>query len=63
MGIPPELHSYPLCSFFLSGYLTNKEDPDNFPPKDPKKFERYEKLFASALQALGLQGEDLKESV
>jgi hypothetical protein len=60
MGIPPNLDTYPLCRLFLSGYLTNKEDPDSFPPKNPKKFEQYERLFASALQALGLQGGDLR---
>lgn len=60
MGIPAELDTYPLCRLFLSGYLTNKEDPDNFPPKNPKKFEQYERLFASALQALGLQREELR---
>jgi|GEM_PF-6663334 len=60
MGIPLDLDTYPLCRLFLSGYLTNKEDPDNFPPKNPKKFEQYERLFASALQALGLQGGDLR---
>src|SRR2546427_4225087 len=60
MEISPELDSYPLCRFFLSGYLAKKQDHGNFPPDDPGKFQRYEKLFASALQALSLQPEALR---
>src|SRR5712692_3590377 len=58
---PPDLNTYPLCSYLLSGYLSKKEDPTNFPPNEfPALFDRYEKVFESALQVLGLTKEALK---
>jgi hypothetical protein len=57
-----DLKPWALCNFFLSGYLSiNKNDPDNFPPDQfPAGFERYEKLFTSALQVLSLSKESLR---
>lgn len=56
----PGLDSYPLCGYFLSGYLSKREDPTNFPPEEfPELFGRYEKIFQSALDTLGLNREDL----
>ncbi len=58
---PPDLSAYPLCSYFLSGYLSKKEDPTNFSPDEfPALFERYENLFKSVLHVLGLTKEALK---
>jgi hypothetical protein len=60
MKSPPDLSTYPSCSYFLSGYLSkSKEDDLNFPDQ-PGIFDRYEQLFRSALQALGLAKEALR---
>lgn len=57
----PNLTANPLCNFFLSGYLCKNDDPSNFPPNEfPAAFARYENIFASALQVLGLTKEALK---
>jgi hypothetical protein len=59
---PPNLSAYPLCSYFLSGYLSKKVDPTNFPiDQFPALFERYEELFKSSLEVLGLSKETLKK--
>lgn len=53
--------SYPLCDYFLSGYLSKRDDQTNFPTDQfPGIFERYEKLFQSALDVLGVPKEALK---
>lgn len=50
-----------MCTYFLSSYLSKREDPTNFPPAEgPALWDRYEKLFESALQALALPKESLK---
>lgn len=60
MKLLPDLSGYPLCSYFLSGYLSkSKEDQLNFPDQ-PGIFCQYEQLFRSALQALGLTKEVLR---
>jgi hypothetical protein len=61
-GMPvPDLSSHPLCHYFLSGYLSKREDPTNFPPEEfPDLFDRYEKIFESALRTLGLKREELR---
>jgi hypothetical protein len=59
MEISRELDTFPLCKLYLSGYLAKKDDPENFPTDDPDKFRRYEQLFKSSLQAVGLQPYDL----
>ena len=53
---------WPLCRYFLSGYLSSKAaDPENFPPDQfPEGFDRYEAIFGAALQTLGLTKEALK---
>ncbi len=57
----PDLSAYPLCSYFLLGYLSKREDPTNFPPDEfPALFDRYEKVFERALQVLSLTKEALK---
>jgi hypothetical protein len=59
--IPSELSGYPLSRYFLSGYLSRKEDPVNFPPGDlAEVFQRYENLFGDSLKALGLSKESLR---
>jgi hypothetical protein len=61
MAVPPELSTYPLASYFLSGYLSKRKDEDNFPPSEfPELFQRYETIFSSALGVLGLTKEALK---
>src|SRR4029077_17320054 len=58
---PPDLSKYSLCGYFLSGYLSQKEDRTNFPSDEfPAQLERYERLFESALAFLGLTKEGLK---
>lgn len=58
-----DLSAHPLCSFFLSGYLSQKEDPTNFPPDQyPALWRRYEKLFESALQVLSRTKEGLRST-
>jgi hypothetical protein len=56
----PDPNSFPLCSYFLSGYLSKGEDQENFPSDQPDLFQRYENVFASALAAIGLTKEALK---
>jgi hypothetical protein len=57
----PDLDSYPFCRYFLSWYLSKREDSRNFPPEQfPELFGRYEKIFQSALDTLGLKREDLR---
>ena len=57
----PVIGPYPLCKYFLSGYLSKREDPTNFPNDEfPALFDRYEKVFASALDALRLDKEALR---
>lgn len=61
MSLPTELSAYPLSAYFLSGYLYKENDPTNFPPDQfPGIFDRYEKLFQSVLQVLGLSKEALR---
>jgi hypothetical protein len=62
MVVPAELDNYHLCRFFLSGYLSKRDDPINFPPDEiPVLFSRYEAIFESALIALDLPKEGLKK--
>ena len=59
--MPSDLSTWPLCRYFLSGYLSKRNDPTNFPPDQfPELFDRYEKVFESALEVLGLTKEALK---
>jgi hypothetical protein len=61
VSTPPGLNAYPLCVYFLSEYLSKRNDSSNFPPDQiPGVFQRHEILFASALQALGMTKEGLK---
>jgi len=61
VAIPPDLSSYPLTNYFLAGYLSKKDDPLNFPSGEfPDLLQRYENVFSSALQILGLTKEGLK---
>ena len=56
-----DLDSFPLCRYFLSEYLANREDPTNFPPDQcPGILERHEEIFRSALDTLGLDKQALK---
>src|SRR5450759_3973632 len=56
-----DLGAYPLCQHFLAGYLSVRQDPTNFPVDEfPDLFDRYEKVFKSALDALGLSKEELR---
>jgi len=61
--LSPDPKAYPLCSFFLAGYLSNNpNDEDNFPADQfPAGLERYEQLFDSALKVLGISREALKK--
>ena len=55
------LESFPLCGYFLSEYLANRNDPSNFPPDQcPGIFARYEEIFSTALDTLKLTKEALK---
>ena len=55
-----DLESFPLCKYFLSRYLANREDPTNFPPDQCSGiFQRYEDIFRSALDTLKLKKEAL----
>lgn len=57
----PDSRTHPFCSYFLAGYLAKVRDPTNFPSDQfPALFDRYEKLFDSALQVLNLKMEVLK---
>jgi hypothetical protein len=63
MNIPsPDPAKYPLCVYFLSGYLkTNPNDAENFPSGEfPDGFFRYEALFHDALFHLKMTKEDLR---
>jgi hypothetical protein len=61
MATPTQLGSYPLCQYFLSGYLSVRDDPTNFPPAEfPDLFDRYENIFQSAMDALKLSKEALR---
>jgi hypothetical protein len=61
MEIVQQLSAYPLCNHFLSGYLGKRTSPENFGSADVVGvLHRHETLFASALQALGLQKEELR---
>ena len=55
-----DLDPYPLCAYFLSGFLSSADDDVNFPPDQPGLFQRYENVFASALAALGMTKESLR---
>jgi hypothetical protein len=59
---PPDAATYPLCSYFLSGYLKeNPNDAKNFPPDQfPEGLWRYEALFHDALIHLQMTKEDLR---
>jgi hypothetical protein len=55
------LKPFSLCTYFLSGYLSNNDDPTNFPPDQlAQVLDRYEKLFESALRHLGVTKEALR---
>ena len=61
-AITLDLANYPLCQYFLTGYLSVRQDPTNFPPEEfPDLFDRYESIFKAALDALGVSKEDLKD--
>lgn len=56
-----DLESFPLCRYFFSEYLANREDPINFPPDQwPGVLQRYEEVFRLALNTLKLEQEALK---
>lgn len=56
-----ELEPFPLCQYFLGGYLANREDLTNFPPEEwPDVLQRYEEIFRSALDTLKLEKEALR---
>lgn len=62
MNIPDPV-KFPLCDFFLSGYLAaNPEDTENFPTDQPPDdlFWRYEALFNDALFHLRMSKESLR---
>jgi hypothetical protein len=53
---------FPLCQYFLSGYLSGEEDPVNFPENDGDDlFARYEKIFESRLSNFRMPKEQLKK--
>jgi len=58
----PDPAKYPLCAYFLSGYLkANPNDADNFPPCGfPEGLLRYEALFHDALFHLQMSKESLR---
>jgi hypothetical protein len=59
---PPDSKTWPLSSYFLSGYLSaNKKDSENFPPDEvPAVFHNYEALFHSARHILRITKKTLK---
>ena len=58
----PDPTAYPLCGYFLTGYLQRTSDPTNFPPKEyPALFDRYESIFQSGITTLGLSKEKLRK--
>jgi hypothetical protein len=53
---------FPLCAYFLSGYLSQREDETNFPSNEtPALFQRYEDIFRAGLSNLNLTREALKK--
>ena len=60
MKLLRDLSAYPLCSYFLSGYLSKSKEEDLNFPDQPGIFERYEQLFRSARQTLGLTKKALR---
>jgi hypothetical protein len=59
---PPDLSNHPLCKYFLSSYLSKGADQSNFPDDQfPSILDRYEKVFQSALEVLGVTKERLKK--
>lgn len=59
--LPPELNAHPLAKYFLSGYLSGREDPINFPPDGPGfVLQAYESIFADSLRILGIPKESLR---
>ncbi len=62
MSILPDLTAYPLCEYFLSGYLQKTNDPTNFPPDQyPELFDRYEAIFQRGIDALRTNKDKLKK--
>jgi hypothetical protein len=62
MATIPDLTAYPLCEYFLSGYLQKTDDPTNFPPDQyPDLFVRYESILKRAITVLGLSREALRK--
>jgi len=60
MKLSPDMSAYPLCSYFLSGYLSkSRRDELNFPHRSGI-FDLYEQLFQSTLRTLGLTKEALR---
>lgn len=58
----PDPTSHPFYNYFLSGYLSKRDDPANSAPAEfPTISDNYEKVFRSALQALALPKESLKK--
>ncbi len=56
-----DLANHPLCQYFLSGYLSTREDLTNFPPDQfPSVLDRYEAIFTSALAILKLSKKSLR---
>ena len=56
-----DLAAYPLCSYFLAGYLSRTDDPSNFPTSNmPGLLDRYEQVFEAGLVALGTTREALR---
>ena len=61
MGATADLHTYPLCHFFIGKYLSLRDDPTNFQDNQfPDIARRYDNLFASALETLAATKEALK---
>jgi hypothetical protein len=60
--LSPDPAKYPLCAYFLSGYLkANPKDTENFPhEQSPEGFLRHEILFNDALFHLKMTKEDLR---
>jgi hypothetical protein len=61
VAIPADFGNYPLCQYFLSGYLSAREDPTNFPSDEfPGLLDLYEGIFKSALDTLALSKDALR---
>jgi Holliday junction resolvase len=57
-----DVTKFPLCSFFVSDYLSRRTDAANFPPDGGDKLlSRYEKIFESGISNFGLSEEKLKK--